>query len=310
MNPNELLVWMSAMGEGTWPRYRTALDELSLANLSTESMCDLGENNTESSSLPQHHQFKLNLERLGHAEFFHQDGSSGWRVVPPTVIRIPGQKDTQGILCGARTDQLLSRLRRVWGDERLAHQSQRGCPDRIMIKTSSPQELSEFACSENLIFNEDAIERLLMATPPVDDLQLRMPSELPFGDDWQVSQFSTRNLSWIESSIHDARNYRAGLFRIRVRFRSEYFLKLGEDSFKLPVQVGKYLVLKRAHCKVLQYNYHARTLSMPVTCRPPLLLDRALTLCSGLIPELVSGRLVYCKIEPLHFQAAKRLLRQ
>jgi hypothetical protein len=161
-----------------------------------------------------------------------------------------------------------------------------------------------------LILHERGIERLLTSTPPIDNYQLRTASDLPFGEDWQVNRFSPSELKWTDSSIEEARSRKFGLFQIRVRFRPEYFLKLQDKPYKLPVQVGKYVVLRRAHRKVLRYDYKRRILSMPVTCRPPLLLDRALTLCTGLIPAITDGYLEYSCIEPRHFSAAKRILRQ
>ena len=171
-------------------------------------------------------------------------------------------------------------------------------------------ELYNVANKAMLIFQEDGIARLLAAIPPVDNFQMRKRSDLPFGGDWQVSRFSASNLAWADSSIDEARDSLFGLFRIHVRFRPEYFMKLRGKTYKLPVQVGKYVVLKHAHRKVLDYDYDQRVLSMHVSCRPPLLLDRALTLCTGLVPKIVNGRLEYPSVEPRHFRNVKRLLRQ
>ena len=117
MNPNELLLWLSATGEGTWSRYRAVLDELAAADESTDSMEDTGEDVPEAGSLPQHIRFKLNLERLGHTEFFRRDFPNGWRVVPPTIVVMPNEDLIRGVLCGARTDRLLSVLNQLLGEE-------------------------------------------------------------------------------------------------------------------------------------------------------------------------------------------------
>ncbi len=306
MNPNELLLWLSATGEGTWSRYRAAMDELTVA----ESLDDTDENSSATRNLPQHVRIRFNLERLGHAEFFCRDFPNGWRVVPPTLVSIPGGKNGRGVLCGARTDELLTSLRELAGEAKVFVTPQDECPDRIVLKCSSLQELSEIATKGTLIFQEAGVDRLLAVIPPVDNHQLRVPCELPFGQDWQVNRFSPCSLKWTESSIDEARSRIFGLFQIHIRFRQEYFLKLHGKAYKLPVQVGKYIVLKRAHRRVLDYDHELGVLSMPVSCRPPLLLDRALTLCNGLIPELVQGRLEYPSVEPRHWRVAKRLLRQ
>lgn len=310
MNPNELLLWLSATGHGTWSRYRAALDELAVADTSDDPLDDADENVPAAGSLPLHLRTKLSLERLGHAEFFGRDFPNGWRVVPPTLVSMPGKTDVVGVLCGARTNQLLTDLQELAGDAKVLVTPQHECPDRITLQCNSLQELFEVASKGRLIFQEAGIDRLLTAIPPVDNHQLRASSELPFGRDWEVSRFSSSSLAWNKSSIDEARGQLFGLFRIRIQFRPEYFLKLKGNAYKLPVQVGKYIVLRRAHRKVLRYDHGRGILSVPVSCRPPLLLDRALTLCTGLIPEVVQGRLEYPSVEPRHWRAVKRLLRQ
>ena len=62
---------------------------------------------------------------------------------------------------------------------------------------------------------------------------------------------------------------------------------------------------------LLQYDPSRSMLSVPVSCRPPLLIERALILCTGLLPDLdkATGRLEYAvprAIAPL----AGGLLRQ
>lgn len=310
MNPNEFLLWLSAIGDGTWARYRAALDELAVPRTAEDPMDDIDEDVPVKGSLPQHLRIKFNLERLGHAEFFRSDFKNGWRVVPPTLVSMPGRTDARGLLCGARTNQLLTRLRKLAGARKVLVSPQVECPDRIVFKCSSLQELSELATAGRLIFQQAGINRLLTAIPPIDSHHLKTPSELPFGQDWEVNRFSTRSLTWIDSSIDEARGRIFGLFQIRIPFRQEYFLIVQGQAYKLPVQVGKYIVLKRAHRRVLHYDQEREILSMPVACRPPLLLDRALTLCTGLIPEVVQGRLAYHSVEPRHSRAAMRLLRQ
>lgn len=260
--------------------------------------------------LPLHLRVKLNLERLGHAEFFRRELSNGWKIVPPVAVVLPGSKGARALLCGARSDQLLGKLYEVVGEDRVSSDAQVDCPDRIVFEAGSMWSLFGLCEAANLIVQDRGIERLLVATPPVDNFQLRLPAELPFGEDWNVKRFSPSNLKWAESSIDEARRRRFGLFQIQVRFRPEYFLKFHSDSYRLPVQVGKYIALGRSHQKVLRYDYGRRVLSVPVICRPPLLLDRALTLCTGLVPDIVDGYLEYRRVEPEHYISAKRILRQ
>jgi hypothetical protein len=60
MTPNELLLWLSARKQGSWPQFRGAVERLDLME-SDEAGQD--------TALPLHQRVRLNLERLGHAEF-------------------------------------------------------------------------------------------------------------------------------------------------------------------------------------------------------------------------------------------------
>src|SRR2546430_1413039 len=99
MNPNDLLLWLSAKGSGTWSRYRAAVDELQLSGDENDNDEEIADDVPDRSSFPIHYRLKLNLERLGHAEFFRKDFQNGWRVVPPTLACNETEKGAFGILC-------------------------------------------------------------------------------------------------------------------------------------------------------------------------------------------------------------------
>jgi len=310
MNPNDLLLWLSAKGCGTWARYRAAVDELELPGEAIGSDEDLREDTPDSGSLPIHHRLRLNLERLAHAEFFRQGFQNGWRVVPPTLAAVNQSRDAIAILCGARTEPLLDRLREAAAQLRVAVTSQAECPDRIEIIAEDDGELERVADAARVRFRRNAARMLLAAVPPVDDWQLRIPAELPFGDDWKVDRFSADMLGWTSVSAGEARSASFGLFRFQMPYRPDYYLRSRGKGYKIAVQVGKYLVLRKRRRRIVASDTSSQTFSVPVSCRPPLLVDRALTLCSGLIPDIDKGRLVYQNVDKAIALATSGLLRQ
>ena len=50
---------------------------------------------------------------------------------------------------------------------------------------------------------------------------------------------------------------------------------------KVDGQTAKYFLLSQRRRQVLRYDRLSRTLSVPAICRPPLLIDRSLALCTG-----------------------------
>ena len=111
MNANDLLLWISANGRGSWSRYKSAVDELAFSEDAAEDDADYGGDDAkENHGIPIHHRLRLNLERLGHAEFFRSEFENGWRVVPPCLVMAYGTAKPTAFLCGART----ARCYRCW----------------------------------------------------------------------------------------------------------------------------------------------------------------------------------------------------
>ena len=310
MIANTLLSWLSAKGSGTWTRFRAALEELQESEEIDDASGNTDTEDPNRGDFPIYHQFRQTFERLGHAEFFRHDFPNGWRVVPPTLVSVSDRSKAIGFLCGARTDELISEVSGFSAELQVERTRQSNCPDRIQIVGGNQEVLRQLAESTGLYFQQNASLMLLTALPTVDDYQLRRPIELPFGSDWDVSRYSASDLSWKAVTVQNARNSRFGLFRVNVRFRRQYYLKLGEESYEVPVQVGKYIILKKARRHVLSYHPKNKLLVMPVSCRPPRLVDRALTLCSGLVPDLESGCLHYQNINREIAIAVSGLLRQ
>lgn len=310
MNVNDLLLWLSAKGAGAWSSYRAKVDEMirieELGNGNTE----IDHDEDDGEEFPIYQRVRLNLECLGHVEFFRRDFPEGWRVVPPTLACRSGQNYAVGILCGARSDGLLDRITSYCSDLRIAVTVQDDCPDRIEIAAENQHQLQLLGYRAGIKVQSDAARMLLAAIPPIDDRQLRAPTELPFGDDWEVARFSVSTFEWKAAAADHARTASFGLYRFKLGYRPQYYAKLRGEAYKVPVQVGKYLFLRRARRHVISYNPAQQQVTMPVTCRPPILVDRALTLCEGLIPRIDGGRLTYQKVGEADASAAAALLRQ
>ena len=89
------------------------------------------------------------------------------------------------------------------------------------------------------------------------------------------------------------------LFRFVRKHQRFYYLRWHGQTYRVPVQVGKYAVATKTR-GLVSYDAATQTLSVPVSCRPPLLIERALILCSGVLPALQgqSRRLRYTGVPP------------
>ena len=309
MSPNELLFWMSAKKTGTWSRYKAAVEELLISEELSNDEEDIGEDIPDNANLPIYLRLKFNFERLGHAEFFRRDFNNGWRVVPPILVCSYDKTNAVGILCGARTNKILDNLQKS-NEILVTLTTQIECPDRIEIITENQGELEQIAASIGLYYQANTINMFMASVPPVDNWQYRTPAELPFGEDREVHRFSVDSLGWSATTAEQARNASFGLYRFKFAYLNEYYIKLRNRTYKIPVHTGKYLVLRKKRKHVVIYNTDNQTFSVPVSCRPPILVDRALTLCSGLIPYVNCGLLTYTNVNSSVAMTAAKLLRQ
>jgi len=312
MSVNDLLIWLSVRERGSWSQFRSAVEQF---HVEPDRDGDNGENmdETTNSDLPVYQAVRFGLQRLAHVEFFSTLAEADWRVVPPSLAVHVQDDEWMGVLCGARSPELLGNLNCLNGDVSLKFRGVPGMPDRILLMAADLNTLAHIANDAGLAFQVDAPASVLAAIPPVDDPRSRFPDKPPGNPGWTIERFSTSKLGWKGVEAGDLVRTGTGLFRYRVKHQRFHFLRWRGRTFSVQVQVGKYAVLRHRRVRgLLQYNHERALLSVPVSCRPPLLIERALVLCTGLLPHLekVSGRLEYTGVPLRIARLAAGLLRQ
>ena len=310
MNLDLLLLWLSAKGQGSWSQFRGAVEELCIEQEydTPETTDDLDRAGVNGSDLPLYQWTRFALQRLGHVEFFSTGTDHDWRVVPPVVALLPSQP-SEGILCGARSSGLLKRLDLV-DDLEVISADAPGMPQRIVVR--GPSQSIAFAASRlGLLVQANTATAILSAVPVVQDPAAWCRTAVPDTQGWTVHRFSSARLRWTESTKTDAMRTRTAFFRFVMRHQRFYYLRWRGDTYRVPVQVGKYVVMRKTR-GLVAYDAATRTLSVPVSCRPPLLIERALILCSGLLPafDAPSRRLKYTCIPPHVARLTAQLLWQ
>lgn len=310
MSANALLLWMSARREGSWQQFRAAVEELHIG----ESNDPRGEDDDapDQFALSLYQTLRLNLQLIGHAEFFAGANDADWRVTPPSLAVTQRASGWLGILVGARSRTLLQRLHAAVGVADLKTLAFPAYPDQILITAHDKGTLAAVAEEAKLLLQMDAAAALLTSLPPIDDPSVRFPTQLPFGAEWRIDRFSSQKLAWQSATIDEAATPSGGLFRFSLGHQRHMLFCVRGAAFKIPGQVGKYLVLRnRKHRRqVLRYDVQKRMLAVPASCRPPFLIERALVLCSGSPPSYEGGILQYTEIPENIVVIAAALLRQ
>ena len=311
MKPNELLLWLSARREGSWQQFRATVEELRSTEGDSESD---GSATPSEGEFPLHQQLRLDLERLGHAEFFARGCEKGWRVAPPTLAAHPMSGGVRAVLCGARSPALHERALRV--GERVECKVEvfdsHDTPQAIRFIAIDKLRLQKAATEIGAHFQADAPLAILSHLPPCDPpLPSNEQAEFPVGADWRICEFDVVSIRWRTTDRHHAQTARTGLFKFQLYGSARYFLRWKGGTFEMPRAVALYVFLRRRQ-GLLLYNAQAGTLSLPGSCRPPRLLERALVLCSGIPPSFdpTTARLLYSDVPPDIAHFAAELLRQ
>ena len=307
MSLDNLLLWLSATGRGSWPQFRSAVERLHIEAPNDSLDYDDGQlQESRGSDLPLYQHARYAMERLAHVEFFSSERETGWRVVPPTIA-LQGE---HALLCGARSPEILNGLRNS-PEFDVSISTSRGGPSRICLLGATPRIIAERARAHGFHVQDTNSLTILACLPAARDVRSWAPFPIPATSGWTVHRFSASRLQWTEDSQAKAAKVTRGLFRFQLGFQRIYFLRWRKRTYRVNVQVGKYAIMRR-RAGLLQYDGHDRTFSVPMICRPPPLIERALVLCSGQLPavNLETRRLNYSNIPSQVVRTASQLLGQ
>lgn len=307
---NELLIWMSARREGSWAQFKGAIEELHLE--ATDNGTGVLRDREDTGEFPIYQELRFNLQRLGHAEFNSHGSETDWQVAPPVLAAVQQANGWMGILCGARSLNLLTNFQNRMLGLSLPTLSGVASPDVIRVFAATSAPLEQIAADLGLLFQPHAPLALLLSVPTIDFKPAWIGAELPSGRDWKTERFDPAKLGWKASTPQEARSNATALYRFTFRFQSDYYLCHRGSAFKVPGQIGKYIVLRRSRHRILNYNAQKRELCIPAICRPPLLMERALTLCSGIAPlyDSTTHMVSYCDVPFRVACLAAQLLKQ
>jgi hypothetical protein len=314
MSADKLLFWMSARSSGSWPQFRAAVEELHVAD-SDGGETEMADDAVGQDGLPLYQALRLNLQRVGHAEFFAGAEESEWRVTPPSLAAVERPDGWLGVVVGARSIRFLERLRAAAGSRLEEAALATHWPTAIFVRGKSLSELADVAARAGLHGQPDAPRALLGCVPAVDDPVIRRPAEIPIGADWRIQRFDALASGWTASTRVEVDCGRRGLYRFSLAYRRHVLFCDGVSVFEVPPSIGKFLAARRRRLKVMRYDPLHRTLCLPSIFRPPLLVERALVLCSGRPPTYearaqASGLLTYPDIPADVAGLAASLLRQ
>lgn len=234
-----------------------------------------------------------NYSSLGHAEM--SLARKKWRIAPPVLAELPASTRTrEAVLCGARTPCLLKRLTTACSQEggTLTVSEAATHPARVRIAATSRASLGAVGHAAGIPLQYNAAVALLTCTPAIREWP-RKPCPMVEGNVKTVKRFSRSKAGWVPVTLAEATTSSWGFYKIHRDWDWVYLIKTGKsECARIDARAGRLLVC--AKLPVVSWDDTNRTLCLPARLRPPHLITRALTLCSGLLPEFDIDHMRIC----------------
>ena len=282
-NSDRLLYVLSAKQEMNWTAFKSNFGSL---YASIASVSDLEKQSIKNKRL----EVVRSLDSLGHCNF----DFTGNRVYvsPPALVRLPCAGFPQAVLAGARSPQTLEQIKDVCNAlgkhinvEVQSDNDLSLIPRRITVQVEDVEELRKIADSLKIHFKENpaAWEILNFSGSLQDYLATRKWSNAPELN-WQRQTFNTNSLQF-DSYQDTETNIRLSQYKNPKRNIQTYYFWRDGQSTEIDRDWGRYAVLSALHLNVLIYDKRKYMMIVPIGAELPCLLERALTLCSGYVPE-------------------------
>ncbi len=282
-NSDRLLYILSAKQDLSWTAFKSVFAAL---YPSIASVSDLEKQSIKNKRL----EVLRSLESLGHCDFDFT--SNRVYVAPPTLVRLPCGGFPQAVLAGARSPQMIEQIKDVCNalgnhikveiqpDEALSL-----IPRRITVQVEDVEELRKIATSLKIHFKENpaAWEILNFSGSLQDYLATRKWSSDPELN-WQSQTFNTNFLQFHTHQDTET-NIRLSQYKNPKRSTQTYYFWRDGQSTEIDRDWGRYAVLSAMHINILFYDKCKFMMAVPIGAKSPCLLERALTLCSGYVPE-------------------------
>lgn len=286
---DELIYVISAKRQLNWTSFKEVFDYLYTLKAPYSNLDKDGINNKRLQAVRA-------LDSLGHCDFnFSNDGNDKVYIAPPVLVRLPCAGFPQAILAGARSpttiQQLSAACQSIGQHINLEVTEQTDelplIPKRVAVQAEDVEELEAIANSLQIPFLQTpSAWSLLHFAGSLDDylatLQWSREPELT----WKRQTFDPSSLQFqskekIDTNIHLSR------YSHPSQNRQYYYLWQDGMCAKINLDWGRYAILKELKLNVIIYDKRRFLMAVPASAKLPLLLERALALCSGNVGKYI-----------------------
>jgi hypothetical protein len=276
MKANELLYWMSHLGEGTWESFKNAVVQLAEAHEKEEHVL---------SDLITRTRFRLS--DIG-CVTFATDNRRRWQIVEPVLASFT-EKPNRSVLCGGRSPSLIQQLQSAATTEQciVEIQPRPSLPDQVVI-SGAPDALNKIAYRCHIRRAIDLAEEMIRQFIPISAQLSSAPhKELMIG--WKRQYFDLSAKKWTATPI-----LRTACECVSQYGRRKTFLQVSKKkTVELPRREAIYAAASLARVPIVSYDASSQNLWVPAKAPLPEICARLACISSENIGDLNNGTVRY-----------------
>ena len=249
------------------------------------------------------------LDALGHADYDYDKRHIF--VCDPLLVLLPTSGLPKALLTGSRTSHFIKILKNTVSNNRknvaLNFRPQSFMEDllpcAVYLEAISKETLKTIAVSLDINYQLDfpASWLILSFSDGISDIKKKLEFTSYDEINWQQKVFSPKSLIFTNTRITNS-GMRLVEYTNRVSHQKMHWLRKDDLKANVNRDWGRYILLSEMGVNVLYYDSKKYILAVPLTVPLPVLIARAITLCSGLVPRVnkINDRdyLIYSSIDP------------
>jgi len=281
MKGNDLMFWLSHLGDGTWDSFRNAVFELA----------DERERAGEDFGLLVK-QTRYRLSDIGCVDFLPEKRRR-WQVIEPVLVSFQGTPN-KAVLCGGRSPSLVAGLIQsaVPNECRVEMTQRANLPDQLIVH-GEPTSVAALASTCRIARSASYPEAMIRQFTPIE-FHLKEAPRAELMINWKRRFFDLERLQWTDVPISRTACECVSQFGRRMTF-----LQVSRTrTIALPRREAIYAAAALAGKKIVRYEATSMELRVPMHAPLPEPCARLVCVSSDNVGEFAAPMIRYSPVSP------------
>jgi len=283
----ELIYAMSTRGSVTFEEFNSLFRMVYAPGLADQK---------DSMDIDIRRQFIRLLDSLGYCEF--DFAARRVYMCDPAFVLLPSYGLPKAVFAGARTPLLIKKIKeyvRNNKDKIMIHYVSQNTfefamPTMVYIEAVGVDNIKELAenCGISADLDQPAAWSLASYSASLDEVVMTANFRPFAGLDWRRRFFSIDRLTFSSQESNPRGSMTLVEYKNPINQQSKHLILKNESAAEVDRDWGRYIALSNNKKQVILYNEKLQKLIAPVTVPMPRLLSRAVVLCTGLAPKIIT----------------------